>query len=287
VDLHAQRTLATQGSWARRTLIGLGIATLVAGGTVAAVAGLASTTPPETPAAPVTVNVDSLYTALAEKEEQIIDTSSAIELQPQKTLNGHASWYGPGFHGRKTANGERFDRNDMSAAHKTLPFGTLVRVIDEKSGKSVLVRINDRGPYVRGRLLDLSEAAAQRLGIRGRGTGNVRLEIYSPNEAAPNMSFDVSGRARVTRGYSVRVARTKDFEEAISLQHRLAEAGHDDVLLTRSVIDGRTEYQVSIGVFSTERLCQSLLAELADDFRGAALVRFEDGLPVEQTLAGS
>jgi rare lipoprotein A len=287
VDLHAQRTLATQGSWTRRTLIGIGIATIVASGTVVAVAGLASTTPSTGPVAPNTMNVDSLYTALAADEEQVIDSSSAMELQPQKTLNGHASWYGPGFHGRKTASGERFDRNEMSAAHKTLPFGTLVRVIDEKTGKSVLVKINDRGPYVRGRLLDLSEAAAQRLGIRGRGTGNVRLEIFSPKEFPANMTFDDNGRARVMRGFSVRVARTNEFDEAIALQHRLADAGHDDVLLTRSVIDGRTEYQVSIGLFSTERLCQSLLAELVDDFRGAALVRFDDGLPVEQTLAGS
>lgn len=285
MDLHAQRTLATPGSWVRRTLIGMGIATIVAGGTVVAVAGLASTTPPASPAAPVTVNVDSLYTARAAVEEQIIDSSSGTELQPQKTLNGHASWYGPGFHGRKTASGERFDRNDMTAAHKTLPFGTIVRVIDEKSGRSVLVKINDRGPYVRGRLLDLSEAAAQRLGIRGRGTGNVRLEIFSPKEVPANMSFDVDGRARVMRGFSVRIARTHDFTEAVEMQQRLADAGHDDVLMTRSVIDGRTEYQVSIGLFSTERLCQSLLAELADDFRGAALVRFADGMPVEQTLA--
>jgi len=265
-------------------LIGIGLTTLLAGGTVVAVAGLAETTPVEKAVAPVTVNVDSLYTALA-AEETPIDSSSGTELQPQKTLNGHASWYGPGFHGRKTANGERFDRNEMTAAHKTLPFGTLVRVIDEKSGKSVLVRINDRGPYVRGRLLDLSEGAAQRLGIRGRGTGNVRLEIYTPKESAPNMTFDVAGRAKVTRGYSVRISRTNDFNDAIELQHRLADAGHDDVLLTRSVVDGRPEYQVSVGRFSTERLCQSLLAELADDFRGATLVRFEEGRPVEHTIA--
>jgi rare lipoprotein A len=284
VDLRVLTTLATQGSWTRRMVIGTGLATLLAGGTVAAVAGLADTTPGQ-PVAPVTINVDSLYTALVAIDETASDTLESVSLQPKKTLNGHASWYGPGFHGRKTASGERFDRNEMTAAHKTLPFGTLVRVIDEKTGRSVLVKINDRGPYIRGRLLDLSEGAAQRLGIRGRGTGNVRLEIFTPSELAAATSFDAEGRARVSRGFAIRIARTNSFSDAIDQQLRLADAGHDNVLLTRTVVDGKTEYQVSVGLFSTERLCQSLLAELSDDFRGAAMIRFEDGRPVEQTIA--
>ena len=265
-------------------MIGAGLVTLLAGGTAAAVAGLTNTTPTDT-VAPVTVNVDSLYTALAAADDITGDSSSSTELKPQSTLNGHASWYGPGFHGRKTANGERFDRNEMTAAHKTLPFGTLVRVIDSKTGSSVLVRINDRGPYIRGRLLDLSEGAAQRLGIRGRGTGDVRLEIFTPGDLAAAASFDANGRAKVTRGYSVLISRTNSFDDAIALQLRLTDAGHDDVLLTRVSENGNTEYHVSVGHFSTERLCQSLLAELTDDFKGAALVRFQDGRPVEQTIA--
>src|SRR5215207_1067392 len=81
---------------------------------------------------------------------------------------GVASWYGPGFHGKKTANGERFNTNDRTAAHKTLPFGTQLRVTNERTGKSV-VRINDRGPYAHGRVIDLSKAAAQAVGIEGVG----------------------------------------------------------------------------------------------------------------------
>jgi rare lipoprotein A len=80
---------------------------------------------------------------------------------------GVASWYGPGFHGKKTANGERFNTNDLTAAHKTLPFGTQVRVTNEQTGKSVVVRINDRGPYAHGRVIDLSKAAAEAVGIAG------------------------------------------------------------------------------------------------------------------------
>ena len=80
---------------------------------------------------------------------------------------GVASWYGPGFHGRKTANGERFDMNALTAAHRTLPLGTQVRVTNTHTGRSVVVRINDRGPYVGQRVIDLSKASAQAIGVSG------------------------------------------------------------------------------------------------------------------------
>ena len=89
---------------------------------------------------------------------------------------GGASWYGPGFHGKKAASGQRFDQNAMTAAHKSLPFGTKVRVVDQRSGKSVNVTINDRGPFHKGRIIDLSKAAATKLGIRNAGTGKVCIE---------------------------------------------------------------------------------------------------------------
>ena len=78
-----------------------------------------------------------------------------------------ASWYGPGFHGRKTASGERFNTGALTAAHKTLPFGTRVRVVNVNTGRSVVVRINDRGPFIRGRVIDLSKAAARAIGMDG------------------------------------------------------------------------------------------------------------------------
>jgi len=81
--------------------------------------------------------------------------------------SGRASWYGPGFHGRRTASGETFNTNDLTAAHRTLPFGTKVRVVNKKTGRSVVVRINDRGPYAHGRVIDLSKASAQAIGISG------------------------------------------------------------------------------------------------------------------------
>lgn len=86
---------------------------------------------------------------------------------------GGASWYGPGFHGKKTASGERFNENAMTAAHKTLPLGSMVKVTDQRTGKSIKVRINDRGPLVGGRIIDLSKAAAARLGTKRAGVGRV------------------------------------------------------------------------------------------------------------------
>lgn len=98
------------------------------------------------------------------------------KVQVGRTLDrGVASWYGPGFQGRLTANGERFDMHELTAAHKTLPFGTHVQVQSNRTGKTVVVRINDRGPFVSGRIIDLSRAAAQQLGIVAHGHDQVVL----------------------------------------------------------------------------------------------------------------
>ncbi|HDP94235.1 MAG TPA: septal ring lytic transglycosylase RlpA family protein [Candidatus Aminicenantes bacterium] len=101
------------------------------------------------------------------------------------TMEGTASWYGEKFHGRRTANGEIYDMHLLTAAHKTLPFHTLVRVTRLDSGRTVMVRINDRGPFVAGRIVDLSFAAARRLGMTEDGTAVVRLEAVSADLPLP------------------------------------------------------------------------------------------------------
>jgi rare lipoprotein A len=88
---------------------------------------------------------------------------------------GMASWYGPGFHGRRTASGERFNSNEMTAAHRFLPFGTRLRVVNEANGRSVVVRVNDRGPFAHRRIIDLARGPAQTLGLTSSGTGYVSL----------------------------------------------------------------------------------------------------------------
>lgn len=100
-----------------------------------------------------------------------------------EVIVGIASWYGPGFHNKKTASGVKFDQNAMMAAHRTLPFGTIVRVTNLKNSKSCFVKITDRGPFVKNRLIDLSKAAAHELDFTHSGTAKVRLEVVSEDIA--------------------------------------------------------------------------------------------------------
>ena len=108
---------------------------------------------------------------------RVPDTVPTPAPTPLPAQKGIASWYGPGFDGRETANGEVYDQDAMTAAHPSLPFGTRVRVTRVATGRSVVVRINDRGPYVEYRVIDLSRAAGQALGLMRPGIAPVRLEI--------------------------------------------------------------------------------------------------------------
>ena len=103
-----------------------------------------------------------------------------VEVEPATTAigGGVASYYGKRFHGRRTASGESFDMHAMTAAHRTLPFGTLVQVTNPRNGKSVTVRINDRGPFHGNRVIDVSRAAASELGLIGPGKGHVELALF-------------------------------------------------------------------------------------------------------------
>ena len=126
---------------------------------------------------------------IADGQQAAIIKSSSNGLSPQRSLKipgatvgahiGEASWYGPGFNGKKTANGETFDDSKFTAAHKTLPLGSKARVTNIDTGGSVEVEINDRGPYVNGRIIDLSHAAAKALGIIDAGIAMVRVELLS------------------------------------------------------------------------------------------------------------
>lgn len=98
-------------------------------------------------------------------------------VRPGWSETGRASWYGPGFHGRATASGEIYDMEAMTAAHPWLPFGTVVRVENRENRRVAVVRINDRGPFARGRILDVSRAAARKLGLLGPGTAEVRVTV--------------------------------------------------------------------------------------------------------------
>ena len=113
----------------------------------------------------------------------VIGLDSTFEDGPV-TQRGEASWYGPGFHGKKTASGQIYNQNAMTAASRTLPLGTRVMVTNLDNGKEVEVTINDRGPYAKGRIIDLSKAAARKLGFIKAGVARVRIEVISEPETA-------------------------------------------------------------------------------------------------------
>lgn len=128
---------------------------------------------------------------------------------PQETYDyvetGIASWYGPGFHANKTASGERYDQNELTAAHRTLQMPSLVRVTNLDNGRSVVVRVNDRGPFARGRIIDVSAKAANLLGMVGTGTARVKLELLA-NESRALANAARNGQS--TKGVEVAFNQT-------------------------------------------------------------------------------
>jgi rare lipoprotein A len=137
---------------------------------------------------------------------------------------GLASWYGGKFQGRRTASGEIFDTRRLTAAHRSLPFGTRVRVTNLENGRSVEVRINDRGPFVAGRVIDLSLAAAATIGLTGRGVAAVRLEVLAAGE--PGAPTGGSGQAEPAF-YRLQLGSFRQPANAEALRSRLAAAGFD------------------------------------------------------------
>ena len=143
---------------------------------------------------------------------------SAVEHSFKEQMIGYASWYGPGFHGKQTANGEVYDQNNMTAAHKLLPLNTWVRVKNLDNGKSVPLRINDRGPYKKNRIIDLSLKAAKILGYAKEGTARVKIEVikFPPN-------FDPEKGSRPYKQVVVQVAVFKSEENARRLKQKLTQ----------------------------------------------------------------
>jgi len=120
--------------------------------------------------------------------EPVSKGSSSVVTTPKPYQIGRASWYGKQFHGRSTASGEPYDMFQFTAAHRQLPLGTWVRVTNLRNGRSITVRVNDRGPYVGNRIIDVSYGAAQMLELRARGTEKVRIDIANGEEVAATMA---------------------------------------------------------------------------------------------------
>ncbi len=172
---------------------------------------------------------------------------------------GLASWYGPGFHGKRTANGEVYDMDAMTAAHRSLPFDLIVEVRNLDNGRSIRVRINDRGPFVRGRIIDLSREGARQIGMLGPGTARVRIRVVErarPVERTGSFWVQVGAfrdranarslEAKLRRAFpGVRIRSDDDWHrvgfgpfkkrsEADELVERLDRRGHDALVVSAS-----------------------------------------------------
>ncbi|HKW76409.1 MAG TPA: septal ring lytic transglycosylase RlpA family protein [Terriglobales bacterium] len=175
---------------------------------------------------------------------------------------GWASWYGPGFQKRKAANGEVFDTNKMTAAHRTLPLNSIARVTNLKTGESVLVRITDRGPFVGDRILDLSRAAARKLSVYQRGTALVKIEVLET--PAPIQS---GGR------WCVQIGAFPDHEQAAKLKEKLSRRYHTAKVLQFSSPVGGDWLRILVADGNKKR-AESLMRETHTS-AGIFLVRLD------------
>ena len=179
--------------------------------------------------------------------------ASAETARPGDPLQGLASWYGgsDGFEGKPTASGEIYDSSRLTAAHRDLPFGTILEVTNVQNGKSVRVRINDRGPFIRGRVLDLSRAAAEEIGLIGPGVGEVRATIVAPGIEEPAMS--PSGLWSVQVGSFAERARAERHAE------RVRATGHGVFLEPYRGLS-----RVKVGPYDSRKDAETALEQIRD-----------------------
>lgn len=166
--------------------------------------------------------------------------------------SGIASWYGPNFHGRLTANGEVYNMNDYTAAHRTLPFNTVLLVVNEDNDQSVRVRINDRGPYIDNRIIDLSRKAASEVDMIGSGTAPVRLYVLREGDR-PVTDENISSRETFT----IQLASFQREAEAISKMDQIPGAH-----MERVTIEGEDFFRVYFGIFDTAEEARQELIEM-------------------------
>jgi rare lipoprotein A len=205
--------------------------------------------------------------ATAEKAKRATGTSERPSDQPLGAYieEGNASWYGAPFHGRRASNGEVYDMNKMTAAHRTMAFGTVVRVTNLTNGKTAVVRITDRGPFVENRIIDLSMAAAKEIASIGPGVVPVRLEVISGND--PFGGF-----------FTVQVGAFKERDNAERLRARLNEL-YPPATIQQVALDNGNFYRVRAGKVSGEQSAQKFADELhaKEGFR-TMVIRLDDAV---------
>ncbi len=192
-------------------------------------------------------------------------------------FRGNASWYGPNFHGKFTSNGERYNMWDMTAAHKTLPMNTIVKVTNKRNGKSTVVRINDRGPFVSTRIIDLSKAAASKINMIGTGTAPVTLEVLGfagkgkRNIPSTKQLKNSPKSIALHGGFALQIASFSNINGAIKTQEKYNNTnGYTTVIKDMQGANGRM-FKVWLKGFKSEQEARDYKAN--GIFKGAFIVR--------------
>lgn len=191
---------------------------------------------------------------------------------------GDASWYGTKFHGRRTSSGETYDMYAMTAAHKSLPLPTYVRVTNLENGKSIVVRVNDRGPFHQGRIIDLSYVAALKLDVVRTGTAHVEVETLEPGQKSqPRQQYakqpqeklppakqpgPIEAKHTASRGFYIQVGAFSVLHNAKKLQNQLSAISAHLVSVRQSVANDQTWYKVLIGPVSDAKVANTIVSKL-------------------------
>jgi rare lipoprotein A len=184
---------------------------------------------------------------------------------------GVASWYGPEFQGRPTSSGEIFDMNALTCAHKEYPFGTKLRVTNISNNKSIYCLVNDRGPFVEGRDIDLSYAAAKEIGLIGQGTSKVWIEYMGRDTSYIKQVRDFS-----TRGtFTIQIGSFREPSNAERLKMAL-DLKYSNVYITEVEINGDTYYRVRIGRFYVKDEVYHLAETLADEGYDTLITNYDE-----------
>ena len=189
------------------------------------------------------------------------------------TETGTASWYGPDFHGKKTASGETYNKYAYTAAHKTLPFGTKVKVTNLDNGLSTTVVINDRGPFKSGRIIDLSYSAAQKISMVGKGTARVRINAIGSTQSSSSATVSTSktttkSAAMSSGSYYVQVAAYSVQNNASQTAKKLSNMGY-----AQAVRKSNGKYTVVVGPYGTRARAATERDKLRKTYSGAFITQ--------------
>jgi rare lipoprotein A len=191
------------------------------------------------------------------------------------TFSGRASWYGPDFHGKSTSNGEAYDMYAMTAAHKTLPMNTVVRVTNMENNAQTIVRINDRGPFVESRIIDLSYAAAEKIGVSKKGTAPVTLEVLG-FEPTNMRSIDMTRLAKgpqesVLNAFFVQIGSFERFEGALSTKQKYTSFNGYSAIIKDTEYNNKRLFRVWLSGFKSEAEARDFISR--GHFEGSFIVR--------------